>query len=93
MVLEFAEIEREIVLLLLGQRLVAHDDDVMGEQRLEDQRLQRVRQRRGQVGAGDLDAARRRQREARAEPQGVRRPDVRKLGQKSVQRPLASQSP
>jgi hypothetical protein len=55
MFFELTEIEREIVLLLLGQRLAADHDDMMVEQRLADLRGEFRRRRLRQVGAENLD--------------------------------------
>src|SRR5258707_1103116 len=68
MLLELAEMRGEGVLLLLRQILVADYQHVMVAQRPQDQRLQWRRQWPGEIGAGDLGPAGRRQ--PRPEPRG-----------------------
>src|ERR1700693_664251 len=58
---DLAEISRERKLLLASQRLLREDDDVVGEQRLDNRIRLRWRHRLRQVDAAGPDAARRRQ--------------------------------
>ena len=66
MLLDFAELEGEFELRLIAQILVAENQDVMIAEGGEDGVAEGRRQRPGQIGPGDRDAAGRRQSRVRS---------------------------
>ena len=94
--LDFAEIPREAVLLFPGQRLTGEHDDMMIAKSLENPPLRLGRQRFGEIDAANRDTPRRRQAWPYDKPHTrtlAGRSSVTEAVQKSVQRPLYSQSP